>query len=335
MLAKINVDEEKFIAAQFQIQSIPTVYAMFQGQPVADLTNYRTEGQLKRDARPVARRSLPVRARRRTRGPDRAADRDGRAGARRGRRARAPQRSSRRSARWPRTIRRSVGADPRADRRRQDRRGPDAARCAAAKRRRMPRSRRPAPRWTSPRRRRPTSRPRKRGSPPIPTIMRRASPSPRRAWPPATATRPPTRCWRSSRRDREWNEGAAGQALLQMFEAAGSRTRGLGAAPPAVAAAVQMMATANAAARIPIFPLAGAILFPARAAAAAYLRAALPRRWSGRARRRRAHRDDPAAAARASRRRSSRSAASARSSTSRRSTTGATTSCLTDRAASG
>lgn len=47
MLAKINVDEEKFIASQFQIQSIPTVYALFQGQPVADLSTARTETQLK------------------------------------------------------------------------------------------------------------------------------------------------------------------------------------------------------------------------------------------------------------------------------------------------
>ncbi|HCH95247.1 MAG TPA: co-chaperone YbbN, partial [Erythrobacter sp.] len=31
----------------FQVQSIPTVYAMFQGQPVADLTNARSESQLK------------------------------------------------------------------------------------------------------------------------------------------------------------------------------------------------------------------------------------------------------------------------------------------------
>lgn len=46
-LAKINVDEEQFIAAQFQVRSIPTVYAMFQGQPVADLTNARSELQLK------------------------------------------------------------------------------------------------------------------------------------------------------------------------------------------------------------------------------------------------------------------------------------------------
>jgi putative thioredoxin len=47
VLAKVNVDEEGFIASQFQVQSIPTVYAMFQGQPVADLTPARTESQLK------------------------------------------------------------------------------------------------------------------------------------------------------------------------------------------------------------------------------------------------------------------------------------------------
>ena len=46
ILAKVNVDENKMIAAQFRIQSIPTVYAIFQGQPVADLTSARTEAQL-------------------------------------------------------------------------------------------------------------------------------------------------------------------------------------------------------------------------------------------------------------------------------------------------
>jgi putative thioredoxin len=46
-LAKIDVDQEKMLAAQFRIQSIPTVYAIYRGQPVADLTNYRSEGQLK------------------------------------------------------------------------------------------------------------------------------------------------------------------------------------------------------------------------------------------------------------------------------------------------
>ena len=47
VLVKVDVDKEQFIASQFQVQSIPTVYAMFQGQPVADLTNARSEGQLK------------------------------------------------------------------------------------------------------------------------------------------------------------------------------------------------------------------------------------------------------------------------------------------------
>ena len=47
-LAKIDVDKDKLLAAQFRIQSIPTVYAIYKGQPVADLTNARTEGQLKK-----------------------------------------------------------------------------------------------------------------------------------------------------------------------------------------------------------------------------------------------------------------------------------------------
>jgi putative thioredoxin len=47
VLAKVDTDKNQFIAAQFQIRSIPTVYAMFQGQLVADLTNARTESQLK------------------------------------------------------------------------------------------------------------------------------------------------------------------------------------------------------------------------------------------------------------------------------------------------
>ena len=43
----IDVAKEKLIAAQFRLQAVPTIYAFFQGQPVADLTNYRSEGQLK------------------------------------------------------------------------------------------------------------------------------------------------------------------------------------------------------------------------------------------------------------------------------------------------
>lgn len=47
ILVKVDVDTNRFIAGQFQVQSIPTVYAIFQGQPVANLTNARTETQLK------------------------------------------------------------------------------------------------------------------------------------------------------------------------------------------------------------------------------------------------------------------------------------------------
>jgi putative thioredoxin len=47
-LAKIDVEQDKLLAAQFRIQSIPTVYAIYRGQPVADLTNYRSEGQIKK-----------------------------------------------------------------------------------------------------------------------------------------------------------------------------------------------------------------------------------------------------------------------------------------------
>ncbi len=46
ILYKIDVDKEKVIAAQFRVQSIPTVYAVFQGQIVADLTPARTESQV-------------------------------------------------------------------------------------------------------------------------------------------------------------------------------------------------------------------------------------------------------------------------------------------------
>ncbi len=47
VLAKVDTDKNQFIAAQFQIKTIPTVYAMFQGQLVADLTPARTESQLR------------------------------------------------------------------------------------------------------------------------------------------------------------------------------------------------------------------------------------------------------------------------------------------------
>nr|WP_066798204.1 tetratricopeptide repeat protein [Sphingomonas soli] len=58
-LAKIDVDANKFIAAQFQVRSIPTVYAMFQGQLVADLSSARTEAQLRTMLDQILRQ-LPV-----------------------------------------------------------------------------------------------------------------------------------------------------------------------------------------------------------------------------------------------------------------------------------
>ena len=59
LLVKVNVDEQKMIAAQFRVQSIPTVYALFQGQLVADLTQARTEGQLTQMLDQILRQ-LPV-----------------------------------------------------------------------------------------------------------------------------------------------------------------------------------------------------------------------------------------------------------------------------------
>ena len=59
VLAKINVDEQKLIASQFRVQSIPTVYALFQGQLVADLTPARSESQLKQMLDQILRQ-IPV-----------------------------------------------------------------------------------------------------------------------------------------------------------------------------------------------------------------------------------------------------------------------------------
>ena len=58
-LVKINVDENKLVAAQFRVQSIPTVYALFQGQLVADLTTARTETQLAQTIEQILRQ-LPI-----------------------------------------------------------------------------------------------------------------------------------------------------------------------------------------------------------------------------------------------------------------------------------
>ena len=59
LLAKVDVDANQFIANQFQVRSIPTVYAMFQGQLVADLSSARTETQLRTMLDQILRQ-LPV-----------------------------------------------------------------------------------------------------------------------------------------------------------------------------------------------------------------------------------------------------------------------------------
>ena len=104
-LAKIDVDKDKLIAAQFRIQSIPTVYAIYQGQPVADLTNYRTEGQIKKALdQLLAQLKIGPRAPRRRRRSSRWSRWASRCWPKATRPARSI--SSARSAIWRRTIRR-------------------------------------------------------------------------------------------------------------------------------------------------------------------------------------------------------------------------------------
>ncbi len=59
VLAKVDVDKNQFIAAQFQVRSIPTVYAIFQGQPVADLSQARSESQYRQMLDQILRQ-LPI-----------------------------------------------------------------------------------------------------------------------------------------------------------------------------------------------------------------------------------------------------------------------------------
>src|SRR5687768_1540154 len=45
VLAKVNVDENQELAQAFRVQSIPTVYAFFQGQPVTAFTGNRSQSE--------------------------------------------------------------------------------------------------------------------------------------------------------------------------------------------------------------------------------------------------------------------------------------------------
>ncbi|MBV0891051.1 thioredoxin [Paracoccus sp. Z118] len=47
VMAKVNVDENQMIAAQLRVQSIPTVYAFFQGQPVDAFQGAIPQSQIK------------------------------------------------------------------------------------------------------------------------------------------------------------------------------------------------------------------------------------------------------------------------------------------------
>lgn len=46
-LVKVNIDTNPEIAQQFRVQAVPTVYAMFQGQPVDGFRGKQTEAQVK------------------------------------------------------------------------------------------------------------------------------------------------------------------------------------------------------------------------------------------------------------------------------------------------
>lgn len=46
-LTKINIDQQKILAGQFQVKSIPMVYALVDGRPVDAFTGAQTEGQIK------------------------------------------------------------------------------------------------------------------------------------------------------------------------------------------------------------------------------------------------------------------------------------------------
>ncbi len=47
-LAKVNIDTNPEIAQQFRVQSVPTVYALFQGQPVDGFSGNQTEAQIQK-----------------------------------------------------------------------------------------------------------------------------------------------------------------------------------------------------------------------------------------------------------------------------------------------
>ena len=53
-MAKVNVDENQMIAGQLQVQSIPTVYAFWQGQPVDGFQGALSQGDVQRFVEKIA-----------------------------------------------------------------------------------------------------------------------------------------------------------------------------------------------------------------------------------------------------------------------------------------
>ena len=60
-MVKVNVDENQMIASQLRIQSIPTVYAFWQGQPVDGFQGAVTPGEIKAFVSPSSNRLSTIR----------------------------------------------------------------------------------------------------------------------------------------------------------------------------------------------------------------------------------------------------------------------------------
>ncbi len=223
ILVKINVDENRFIASQFRVQSIPTVYAFFQGQPVADLTSARTEGQYRQMLDQLLAQ-LPIESEASKQAQDIAPlitmGEETLAGGDHERAYSifaqladmAPDNGEIMGALFAPSSRWANWMRPR--------------RCLAACRRTLPRTRTSSAAALpsrSPALPRPASRPgrSKRASPPIRMTMKRCSNCLRRAWRDGDHDGAADALLASIERDRSWEDGKARNQLLQLFEVVG------------------------------------------------------------------------------------------------------------------
>jgi thioredoxin len=275
-LVKINVDEEKLIAAQFRIQSIPTVYAVFQGQPVADLTQGRTEAQLKRLLDQLLAQ-LPIE------GEAQQAQADIAPHIERGEQVLADGDAERALGIFSQLFD-MAGEDPAvisAWRGRCWRPAgrPRRASCSTPFRpswRRMPALPGRVRRWSWPNPRRRAMRRRSSGRlPPIRTTCRRATIWPARCWRAAIATARPTSCWRSSGASVTGTRAPRGSGCCRRWKPPVSKTlgrRSSGAAFPRSCLPDHEQHAPPARAR---FPAGRGVAVPAHPAAAPHFRAAL------------------------------------------------------------